>query len=149
MACDACGKTGTSLSDLRSIYMTSEVKAVCPDCEKIINKQLGKLQTATSNIQISLLKRFVNVLHSKWTQGALGKKNPAPQPPSPAEIIELAKASGAARSEGYGKWTFSYDQLQDFTQKAIHFDKSVSQHRKNAGTLERQDHDEDKSGDRK
>ena len=69
MACDACGKTGTSLSDLRSIYQTDEVKVVCPDCEKIINKQLGKLQTATSNIQISLLKRFVNMLHSKSKQG--------------------------------------------------------------------------------
>ena len=46
---------------------------------------------------------------------------PAPQPPSPAEIIALAKSVGAARSEGWGKWTFTYDQLQDFALKVSHW----------------------------
>ena len=45
----------------------------------------------------------------------------APQPPSPTEIIALAKSVGAARSEGYGKWTFTYDQLLTFALKVSHW----------------------------
>jgi hypothetical protein len=67
MACDTCGKVGTDFNDLREIYQTSEVKSICPDCEKVINKQLGKLQAAASNIQINLLKRFINMLRAKAT----------------------------------------------------------------------------------
>jgi len=67
MACDICGAKGTRLNDLRTIYQTDEVKVICNDCEKVVNNQLGKLQTVVFNIQTSWLKRFVNMLHAKAT----------------------------------------------------------------------------------
>lgn len=59
MACDICGKTGTSLNDLRPVYASPDIKSICPGCEKVVNRQLSKIQTVTSNMVIDLLKRFI------------------------------------------------------------------------------------------
>lgn len=59
MACDICGKRGTSLAELRSVYQTDEIKAVCPDCEKVINGKLSALQKWASTAVRQLLKLFI------------------------------------------------------------------------------------------
>lgn len=67
MACDICGKTGTSLTDLLDIYQTDDIKQMCPDCAKVVNKHLGKIQSSAGKIQRSLLKSFMKVLKgNKW-----------------------------------------------------------------------------------
>lgn len=65
MACDICGKTGTSLNDLLDGYKTDEIKAICPECETTINKQLGKIRDVTHNIMRTLLKRFMRRLKER------------------------------------------------------------------------------------
>lgn len=65
MACDICGKTGTYLTDLRDIYQTEDIKQMCPECGKIVNKQLGKIQSMTGKMQRSLLKNFMKVLKGR------------------------------------------------------------------------------------
>lgn len=67
MACDLCGKTGTHLTDLRDIYKSDSIQAICPDCEATINKQLRKIQNVTTDIQISLFKRFMQMLRKQNT----------------------------------------------------------------------------------
>lgn len=62
MACDICGSNKQTLESLRDIYATDHIKQVCPDCVSVINKQLSKIQSATTNIQKSLLMRFMEVL---------------------------------------------------------------------------------------
>ena len=68
MACDICGKTGTPLSDLRGIYQTDDIKAICPDCEKVVNKQLDSIQSMTGRLQRALLKRFMGERKERITQ---------------------------------------------------------------------------------
>jgi hypothetical protein len=65
MACDICGKTGTPLSDLREIYQTDEIKVMCPDCEKVVNKQLRSIQDMTGRMQRALLKLFMGERKAK------------------------------------------------------------------------------------
>lgn len=62
MACDICGKVGTTLTPLRDIYQTDDIKDICPDCEKIVNAQLNKIQASHGQAQRSLLKRFMTIL---------------------------------------------------------------------------------------
>lgn len=59
MACDICGKTGTPLGELINLYQTDDIKAICPDCEKVVNKQLRSIQAMTVRIQKALLRRFM------------------------------------------------------------------------------------------
>jgi len=59
MACDICGKTGTPLADLLESYQTDDIKAICPECESIVNKKRGKLQSMVFNMLAVLLKRFM------------------------------------------------------------------------------------------
>ena len=68
MACDICGKTGTPLSDLREIYQTDEIKVMCPECEKIVNKQLCSIQSMTGRLQRALLKRFMGERKERITK---------------------------------------------------------------------------------
>ncbi len=51
MACDICGKVGTSLTPLHGIYQTDDIKDICPDCEKIVNAQLSKIQESHRQAQ--------------------------------------------------------------------------------------------------
>lgn len=62
MACDICGNNKESLADLRAIYQTDKVKQVCPACEKVLNKELSKLQSVVSNIQRGWFKNFITQL---------------------------------------------------------------------------------------
>ena len=59
MACDICKSNAKQLVDLREIYQSDKVKQVCPDCEKVLNKELSKIQTATVNIQIGWFKNLI------------------------------------------------------------------------------------------
>lgn len=56
MACDLCGKTGTTLEDLRPQYQTQTVKALCPECIRLINKHLDKARTLGLNIAEELVR---------------------------------------------------------------------------------------------
>jgi hypothetical protein len=59
MACDICGKTGTTLIDLLAQYQTSDIKAICPDCESVVNRTNGRLLSMVLKIKSELLKRFM------------------------------------------------------------------------------------------
>ncbi len=61
MACDICGKTGTRLEDLLSIYQTDDIKQICPECGKDVNKQLDKIKKLTSGLTRTFLKRFMKI----------------------------------------------------------------------------------------
>lgn len=59
MACDICGKNGTQLVDLLGQYQTDDIKAICPECESIVNKKNSSLLSMVLNIKQVLLKRFL------------------------------------------------------------------------------------------
>jgi hypothetical protein len=59
MACDLCGKKGVALIDLREQYKTEDVAAICPDCERIINKQLRKVQDFAFNLIPKLMRQYL------------------------------------------------------------------------------------------
>lgn len=64
MACDICGKTGTSLADLLDSYKTTDIQSICPECEKAVNAHQRKLQNWTTTLLTRLLKRFMQVRRS-------------------------------------------------------------------------------------
>lgn len=68
MACDICGKIGTPLNDLREIYQTDVIKSICPDCEKVVNKQLDSIQSMTGRMSCALLKRFMSERKERITK---------------------------------------------------------------------------------
>jgi hypothetical protein len=76
MACDTCGRTGTPLVDLLSIYQTDKVKQVCRECETVINRQLWNAQDVTGKIQRSLMTRFLD--HLRWRNHS--QRHPCSQP---------------------------------------------------------------------
>lgn len=59
MACDICGKTGARLNDLRDAYQTDDIKSICPECEKIVNKKHDELLDFALNMKRSLFQRFL------------------------------------------------------------------------------------------
>ena len=65
MACDICGKTGTSLADLLESYQTADIKAICPDCEKVVNNKKSKILSMVLNMLADLLKRFIKEKRAK------------------------------------------------------------------------------------
>lgn len=71
MACDTCGRTGTPLVDLLSIYQTDQVKQVCRECEALINRQLWNAQGVASKIQRGLMTRFLD--YFRWRNQAMGR----------------------------------------------------------------------------
>lgn len=62
MACDICGNNTKPLAELREIYQTEAVKQVCPDCNKVLDKELSRIQTATANIQIGWFKNLIQMM---------------------------------------------------------------------------------------
>ena len=62
MACDICKCNTKSLVDLREIYQTDAVKQVCPDCEKVLNTELNKIQVAAGKIQRGWFKNRIKQL---------------------------------------------------------------------------------------
>jgi hypothetical protein len=65
MACDVCKKVGTPLIELRDVYKTESIQAVCPECEAVINKHLSKVQDMTVKMLIDLMKRFIQARADK------------------------------------------------------------------------------------
>ena len=59
MACDICGRKGTSLVDLLDCYKTKDIQQLCPDCEKVVNGHASKLTSVVANIKVSWLRRFM------------------------------------------------------------------------------------------
>ena len=59
MACDICGNNSKPLTDLREIYQTSEIKQICTDCEKVVNKKNSELLTFVLKLRSSWLKKFM------------------------------------------------------------------------------------------
>lgn len=59
MACDICGKRGTALADLLDGYKTADIKAICPECERIVNKQVWKIRDVQDGFLKTLVKRFM------------------------------------------------------------------------------------------
>ena len=64
-SCDVCGCRTEILIELREIYQTNEIREICPDCEKIVNKKLSALQSAVSQIQLGWMKRFMENIKNK------------------------------------------------------------------------------------
>ena len=65
MACDICKNNTKSLVDLREIYQSEEVRQVCPDCEKVLNVELSKIQVAAGKIQRGWFKNRIKQLLGK------------------------------------------------------------------------------------
>lgn len=61
MACDICGKVGSSLESLLDCYSTTEIKDICPDCARVVNEQLHKIKKLTMTITERSFIRFINV----------------------------------------------------------------------------------------
>jgi hypothetical protein len=69
MSCDICGKKGTPLADLLDVYKTDEVKAICYDCEKVVNARNGVLLTWALRLKSVLLKRYIKERQETFTKG--------------------------------------------------------------------------------
>ena len=65
MACDICGKVGTTLISIREQYRTDEIVDICPDCEKTVSTQLDKIQYLTQNMEQNWVKEFMRNLSLK------------------------------------------------------------------------------------
>lgn len=65
MACDTCGKTGKPIDNILEIYQTDEIKQICDDCARTVNKHLHKLQRMTGLIQRDLLRSFLRRLRGE------------------------------------------------------------------------------------
>lgn len=69
MACDICGDNRAPLNDLLPVYQTSDIRQVCPGCEKIVNKQHSRLrEMLVSRMLPALTKRFISNLRSHPTR---------------------------------------------------------------------------------
>jgi len=66
MACDICGKKGTTLESLRDLYKTDDIQQLCPECISEVNTQLGKLQQMTFGMTETWLKRFMRNTRRKF-----------------------------------------------------------------------------------
>lgn len=62
MACDICGKVGTELYTLLSAYQTEDIKYICRECNKVIDKTNGKLLTSVMKIKQVWLKSWIKNL---------------------------------------------------------------------------------------
>ena len=59
MACDICGKTGTFLVPLLSLYQTDDIKEICSECEKKVNDHLWKMKEMSTKMNTNFLIRFM------------------------------------------------------------------------------------------
>ncbi len=57
--CDVCGKNTDRLADLLETHQTPDIKEVCYDCEKVLNKHKANLQYVTANLLLDWFKRFM------------------------------------------------------------------------------------------
>ena len=61
ITCDICNEHPSAIVDLKQQYQTEDIKQICPSCEKVINKQLGKMHQLAAEMNQSLIKRFMAV----------------------------------------------------------------------------------------
>lgn len=60
MSCDLCGKTTAEpLNAIRDCYQTDHVKAVCGDCERLLNKHLSTTREKTHGLLCALMRKFI------------------------------------------------------------------------------------------
>lgn len=69
MACDICDKTGCHLEDVREIYRTREIRQVCDDCRRMINKQLDKIRYGLLAPLGPMLKAYMRNQRAKHRKG--------------------------------------------------------------------------------
>lgn len=69
MACDICGKTGTTLVPLLDSYRTDAIKDICPSCEEMVNDHLWKLKDMSSKMYTNFFKRFMENCKRKFKEG--------------------------------------------------------------------------------
>lgn len=72
MACDVCGVKVDSLEPLRDCYQTDDIKSVCPECRRIADKELGKLNTWLYRVRRELLKRVLKQRQQSFLQPNAG-----------------------------------------------------------------------------
>jgi len=65
MACDICGKTGTTLDDLIEQYKTDKIEQLCPGCMKQVNDHLWKLRAMSNKMNTTWLKSFMQNTRKK------------------------------------------------------------------------------------
>lgn len=68
MACDLCGKTGTTLTGLRPQYRTEHIEDVCPDCAEKLNDHLRKLHAVGRNFIDQVFNKFIRDEKSRCTK---------------------------------------------------------------------------------
>ncbi len=59
MACDMCGKKGTSLESIRDCYATNDIKSICSDCNRLVTDKMWKIRAVTDGILKTAIKRFM------------------------------------------------------------------------------------------
>lgn len=59
MACDVCGAKVEYTEPLRDCYQTDDIKSLCPDCMRVADKELDKLNTWLYRVRCELLKRVL------------------------------------------------------------------------------------------
>lgn len=67
MACDLCGKVKVGVEELKLSYQTDEVKMICDECEKIVDKELTKISKWTDRMRSALLSRYFNQKKESFT----------------------------------------------------------------------------------
>lgn len=98
MACDLCGAKGTPLADLLDGYKTDDIKAVCPECERVLNKKLWKIRAVLDGSMQSLLKRWMGERRAAAFSIASRHTTGAPAN-CPACKVEKRNAGGPAAPE--------------------------------------------------
>lgn len=66
MACDLCGKSSVGLESVNDIFRTENVCMICPSCANEANKQIAKIQGATSKLFRNLVKEWMKNKCSEW-----------------------------------------------------------------------------------
>lgn len=64
MACDICGKTGTSLNDLLNSYRAPGIHSICPDCERVVNQRVRRHFDAAHRHRVRTVVRFMRSLQA-------------------------------------------------------------------------------------
>ena len=59
MACDICGKATTNLKALLERYQSADIKMICPECLKTVNKQHSDLLVVVLKIRDGWLNEWI------------------------------------------------------------------------------------------
>lgn len=64
--CDICGKEDMWIEPLVCEYTTEEVKGVCGECMRTLNKHLDDIRRLQRKILFTWMKRFIEALKDKY-----------------------------------------------------------------------------------